>query len=143
MLSIKYECPDLEPILRPTCGCLIYQEQIMWILQVLGGFSTDQSDICRRALAKKQYSVIDKMRRQFVEGAVSTVSGYFTNRIYEDEANAIYDRLCEEAPYCFNKSHAAAFSLMIYDMAWLKYHFRPEFQDVIKKYKGLKSDILS
>jgi DNA polymerase III alpha subunit len=84
---ITYECPDLEPILGPTYGCLVYQEQVMRILQVLGGFSPEQSDLCRRALSKKQRSVIDRMRKQFVEGATSTVPGYFTKRIDEDMTN--------------------------------------------------------
>ena len=133
--SISYECPDMEFILGSTYGCLIYQEQVMWILQALGGFSPDQSDLCRRDLSKREYCFNSERRRQFVEGAVATGHGIFTTRIDEDTANAIYDRLCEDAPCCFNKAHVAAYSLMIYEIAWLKYYYGTEFQKVVEKYK--------
>lgn len=139
---ITYECPDLEPILDYTYGCLVYQEQVMWILQVLGGFSPEQSDLCRRALSKKQSSITEGMRKQFVEGATSTVPGYFANRIDEDTAVAIYDKLCYGAPYCFNKTHAVTETMMIYDMEWLNYYYSSEFQEAAEKYKDIKSDVL-
>lgn len=131
--SITYECPDLEPILDSTYGCLVYQEQVMQILQVLGGFSPEQSDFCLRALSKRQRSVTDEMRKQFVEGATSTVPGYFANRIDENTAGAIYDKLCYGAPYCFNKAHAVTEAMMIYDMVWLKYNYASEFEEASAK----------
>ena len=133
--SITYECPDLEPILEPTYGCLVYQEQVMRILQVLGEFSPEQSDFCRRALSKKQSSVIDRMKKQFAEGAISTVPGYFTNLIDEDTADAIFDKLSNGAPYCFNKAHAVTEAMKIYDMVWLKYYYSTEFREATEKYK--------
>ncbi len=138
--NISYECPDLESLLGSTYGCLIYQEQIMWILQILGGFTPEESDFGRRALSKKQQPVINIMREQFVDGATATIPGYFKSGITEDVANEIYDMLCKAAPCCFNKSHAAAFALLIYEMAWLKYYYKTEYEEATEKYKVVNSD---
>ena len=132
---INYECSELAPILSTTYGCVIYQEQVMRILQDIGGFSTEKSDLCRRDLSKRKSSTIGNMREDFVYGAISSKT------IGADTANTIFDELWDEARYCFNKSHVAAFSLMIYEMAWLKAYFRLEFMEAVEKYRGMKSDI--
>ncbi|ADL36494.1 DNA polymerase III-associated protein (plasmid) [Butyrivibrio proteoclasticus B316] len=133
---ITYECPELETILSTTYGCVIYQEQIMRILQDLGGFSPEKSDLCRRDLSKRKQFTIGEMREEFVYGATSS------KIVGMDVANAIFDMLWDKARYSFNKSHVAAFSLMIYEMAWLKLYYRSEFMEAAEKYRGIKSDIL-
>ncbi len=133
--NITYECPELEPILSTTYGCVIYQEQIMRILQEIGGFSPEKSDLCRRDLSKRKQSTLGEMREEFAYGATSS------KIVGVDAANAIFDMLWDKARYSFNKSHVAAFSLMIYEMAWLKVYFRSEFMETVKKYRGMKTEI--
>ncbi|SEL07233.1 DNA polymerase III alpha subunit [Pseudobutyrivibrio ruminis] len=132
---ITYECSELEPILHTTYGCVIYQEQVMLILQDIGGFSPEKSDLCRRLLSKRHHLAVEDYRVDFVNGAKEKTG------IVAPVANAIYEVLWDEARYCFNKSHIASFSLMIYEMAWLKVYFRSEFMEAVEKYRGLKSEI--
>ncbi|WP_044934419.1 hypothetical protein [Pseudobutyrivibrio sp. LB2011] len=132
---ITYECSELEPILLTTYGCVIYQEQVMRILQDIGGFSPEKSDLCRRLLSKRHHLAVEDMRVDFMNGAKEKTG------IDAPVANAIYEVLWDEARYCFNKSHVASFSLMIYEMAWLKVYFRSEFIKAVEKYRGLKSEI--
>ena len=132
---ITYECSELEPILRTTYGCVIYQEQVMRILQDIGGFSPEKSDLCRRLLSKRHHLAVEDYRVDFVNGAKEKTS------LDASTANAIYDVLWDKSRYCFNKAHVEAFSLMIYEMAWLKVYFRSEFMEAVEKYRGLKSEI--
>ncbi len=134
--NITYECQELEAILATTYGCVIYQEQIMRILQDIGGFSPEKSDLCRRDLSKRKQSTIGEMREDFVYGATTS------KIIGVDTANALFNELWDVARYSFNKSHVAAFSLMIYEMAWLKLHYAGEFKEASEKYKGMKSVVL-
>ncbi len=133
--NITYECQVLEAILATTYGCVIYQEQLMRILQDIGGFSPEKSDLCRRDLSKRMQSTLEEWREDFVNGATSS------KIIGTDTASAIFNELWDAARCSFNKSHVAAFSLMIYEMAWLKVHYRSEFMEAVEKYRGKKSDI--
>ena len=134
--NIFHDCPELKSILDSTYGFIVYQEQIMQILQKLGGFSPAQSDSERRNLGKRKLSDFEKRRDMFVKGSVEAqISGCTSKGISEDKANALYENLFDAARYCFNKSHAAAFSYLIYIMAWLKYYHRAAFLKVIENYK--------
>ncbi len=140
---ITYECLELEPILSESCGCVIYQEQIMQILQDLAGFSPEQSDLCRRALSKRAQDETEEYRKWFVEGSIeNNIPGCVAKGISEDVAEIVYKSLCNDAPRSFNKSHASCLAAMIYDMVWLKFHYGKEFQKALEKYKGMESDLL-
>lgn len=126
--SIRYECPGLEPILEPTYGCIVYQEQVMQIVRDLAGYSYGRSDILRRAMSKKKASVMEKERQSFVYGnKEEDVIGCINNNIPEDVANHIYDEMTDFAKYAFNKSHAAAYAVVSYQTAYLKYYYPVEF----------------
>ncbi|MDL2249227.1 DNA polymerase III subunit alpha [Lachnospiraceae bacterium OttesenSCG-928-J05] len=126
--EISYDCPELEPILEPTYGCIVYQEQVMQIVRDLAGFSMGRSDSLRRAMSKKKADVMNKERQAFVYGdEAENVPGCIANGIPEAVANKIYDDMIDFAKYAFNKSHAAAYAVVAYQTAWLKYYYPVEF----------------
>ena len=126
--SITYECPQLEPILSPTYGCIVYQEQVMQIVRDLAGYTMGRSDLVRRAMSKKKTAVMQKERQNFVYGnEAEGVKGCIANGIDEKTANHIYDEMIDFAKYAFNKSHAAAYAVVSYQTAYLKYYYPKEF----------------
>ncbi len=126
--SITYVCPELEPILEPTYGCIVYQEQVMQIVQSLAGYTMGQADNIRRAMSKKKQYVIDAERQNFVYGNEEEgIKGCIHNGISEKAANEIYDSMVDFAKYAFNKSHAAAYAVVSYQTAYLKYYYPVEF----------------
>ena len=126
--SITYDCPQLEPILAPTYGCIVYQEQVMQIVRDLAGYTLGRSDLLRRAMSKKKAAVMEKERKTFVYGDEETgVPGCIKNGIDEQTANKIYDEMIDFAKYAFNKSHAAAYAVVSYQTAWLKYYYPVEY----------------
>lgn len=125
---ITYDCPQLEPILAPTYGCIVYQEQVMQIVRDLAGYTLGRSDLLRRAMSKKKGDVMQKERQNFVYGnSQENVPGCIANGIDEKTANKIYDEMIDFAKYAFNKSHAAAYAVVSYQTAWLKYYYPVEF----------------
>jgi len=126
--SITYDCPQLEPILEPTYGCIVYQEQVMQIVRELGGYTLGRSDLLRRAMSKKKASVMAKERQIFIHGnEEEDIPGCIKNGIPEAVANKIYDDMTDFAKYAFNKSHAAAYAVVSYQTAYLKYYYPVEF----------------
>ncbi len=126
--SITYDCPELEPILDATYGCIVYQEQVMQIVRSLGGYTLGRSDMVRRAMSKKKASVMEKERQNFVYGNEDEgVPGCVNRGISEQVANKIYDEMIDFAKYAFNKSHAAAYAVVAYQTAFLKYYYPVEF----------------
>lgn len=126
--SVTYDCPQLEHILEPTYGCIVYQEQVMQIVRDLAGFTLGRSDLLRRAMSKKKADVMAKERRIFVYGDESEgIKGCIHNGIGEQVANKIYDEMTDFAQYAFNKSHAAAYAVVTYQTAYLKYYYTAEF----------------
>ncbi len=126
--KITYDCPQLEPILAPTYGCIVYQEQVMQIVRDLAGYTLGRSDLLRRAMSKKKADVMEKERQSFVYGNPDEgVPGCIANGISEKVANKIYDEMIDFAKYAFNKSHAAAYAVVSYQTAWLKYYYPVEF----------------
>ena len=126
--TITYDCPQLESILKPTYGCIVYQEQVMQIVRSLAGYTLGRSDLVRRAMSKKKASVMEKERQNFVYGnEAEGVPGCIVNGIEEKVANKIYDDMIDFAKYAFNKSHAAAYAVVSYQTAYLKYYYPVEF----------------
>lgn len=126
--SITYDCPQLEPILAPTYGCIVYQEQVMQIVRDLAGYTLGRSDLLRRAMSKKKGDVMQKERQNFVYGNPDEgVPGCIANGIDEKTANKIYDEMIDFAKYAFNKSHAAAYAVVSYQTAWLRCYYPVEF----------------
>ena len=126
--TIQYDCPQLEPILKPTYGCIVYQEQVMQIVRSLAGYTLGRSDLVRRAMSKKKAAVMEKERQNFVYGnEAEGVPGCIANGISEQTANKIYDDMTDFAKYAFNKSHAAAYAVVSYQTAFLKYYHPVEF----------------
>ena len=126
--AITYVCPQLEPILAPTYGCIVYQEQVMQIVQALAGYSMGQADNIRRAMSKKKQYVIDEERKSFVYGDEARgIRGCVGNGISEAAADSIYDSMVDFAKYAFNKSHAACYAVVSYQTAFLKYYYPVEF----------------
>ena len=126
--SIQYECPHLEPILAPTHGCIVYQEQVMQIVRDLAGYSYGRSDLVRRAMSKKKADVMEKERKNFVYGnPEEDVIGCVGNGIPEKVAHHIFDEMIDFAKYAFNKSHAAAYAVVSYQTAFLKCYYPVEF----------------
>ena len=126
--SVTYVCKELEPILEPTYGCIVYQEQVMQIVQKLAGYTMGQADNIRRAMSKKKQYVIDAERQNFVYCNEEQGSkGCIANGISEQAANQIYDSMVDFAKYAFNKSHAAAYAVVAYQTAYLKYYYPVEF----------------
>ncbi|RME88595.1 MAG: DNA polymerase III subunit alpha, partial [Candidatus Hydrogenedentota bacterium] len=120
IVKVKYPHPDLEPILKDTFGTIVYQEQIMLISQVVGGFSMSDADKLRKAMGKKKRDVMAKMKDQFLQGAKQ--KGYDAKF-----ANELFDNMAKFAEYGFNKSHSAAYGMITYQTAWLKAHYPVEF----------------
>ena len=120
MTKVKYMSPLLKPILDTTCGCIIYQEQVMQIFRALAGYSYGRADIVRRAMAKKKHVEMEKERVTFIEGCKK-------NGIPADDANALFDSMSSFASYAFNKSHAAAYAVVAYRTAYLKCHYPKEY----------------
>ena len=130
--KIRYMHPALEHILDVTYGCIIYQEQVMQIVRDLGGYSMGRSDIVRRAMGKKKADVMAKERENFINGIVDeagniVVAGCVRNGIPAKTAAEIFDEVAKFAGYGFNKSHAAAYAIIAYQTAWLKYYYPVEF----------------
>lgn len=126
--TVTYDTPLLKPILEQTYGCIVYQEQVMQIVQALAGYSLGRADLLRRAMSKKKAAVMEKERESFVYGnAEEGVPGCVNNGISEQTANKIYDEMIDFAKYAFNKSHAAAYAVVSYQTAWLKYYYPVEF----------------
>ena len=126
--DIHYDCPQLKPILEPTYGCIVYQEQVMQIVRDLAGYTLGRSDLVRRAMSKKKAAVMEKERQNFVYGNPEEgVPGCISRGIEEKTAHKIYDEMIDFAKYAFNKSHAAAYAIVSYQTAWLKYYYPVEF----------------
>ena len=126
--SITYDCPQLEPILKSTYGCIVYQEQVMQIVRDLAGYSLGRSDLLRRAMSKKKGDEMKRERQIFLYGDEgSDIPGCIKNGIDEKTANKIYDEMLDFANYAFNKSHAAAYAVVAYQTAWLKYYYPVEY----------------
>ena len=126
--TIVYDCPQMEPILRETYGCIVYQEQVMQIVRDLAGYTLGRSDLVRRAMSKKKADVMEKERKNFVYGnPEEKVPGCAASGISADVANKIYDSMIDFAKYAFNKSHAAAYAVVSFQTAWLKYYYPVEF----------------
>ncbi len=126
--AITYLCPELEPILAPTYGCIVYQEQVMQIVRDLGGYTLGRSDEVRRAMSKKKTAVMEKEREYFVYGNEElNIPGCVGNGISADVGNQIYDKMIDFAKYAFNKSHAAAYAVVSYQTAFLKYYYPVEY----------------
>lgn len=126
--EMTYVTPELESILEPTYGCIVYQEQVMQIVQKLAGYTMGQADNIRRAMSKKKQYVIDAGRKSFVYGDPEEgIKGCVANGITEAAANSIYDSMVDFAKYAFNKSHAAAYAVISVQTAWLKYYYPVEF----------------
>lgn len=126
--NIVYECKELEPILKPTYGCIVYQEQVMQIVRELAGYSYGRSDLVRRAMSKKKASVMEQERKNFVYGNKEEgILGCVGKGIPEKVANHIFDEMVDFAKYAFNKSHAAAYAIISYQTAYLKYYYPVEY----------------
>lgn len=126
--TISYDCEELEEILAPTYGCIVYQEQVMQIVMQLAGYTLGRSDLVRRAMSKKKGDVMAKERKNFVYGNPEEgVPGCIANGIDEQTANHIFDEMIDFAKYAFNKSHAAAYAVVAYQTAYLKYYYPVEF----------------
>ncbi|MCQ4936796.1 DNA polymerase III subunit alpha [Anaerotignum propionicum] len=125
--NIQYTHKSLEPILKNTYGCIVYQEQVMQIVRDLAGYSLGRSDLVRRAMSKKKASVMAEERKNFVYGVGDEVPGCVKNGIPAEVAEKIFDEMTDFAKYAFNKSHAACYAVVGYQTAWLKAHYPVEF----------------
>lgn len=126
--GVTYDCPQLEPILKPTYGCIVYQEQVMQIVRDLAGYSWGRSDLVRRAMSKKKAYVMEKERKNFIYGnEEENVKGCIKNGIDEKTAGKIYDEMIDFAKYAFNKSHAACYAVVSFQTAYLKTYYPVEF----------------
>ena len=126
--AVRYDCPQLEKILSPTYGCIVYQEQVMQIVMELAGYTLGRSDLVRRAMSKKKADVMLKERQNFVYGnEAEGVEGCIKRGIPENVANHIFDEMIDFAKYAFNKSHAAAYAVVSLQTAWLKCYYPVEF----------------
>ena len=127
--KIKYLHPLLEPILKVTNGCVVYQEQVMQICRSLAGYSYGRADLVRRAMAKKKHDVMEQERQYFLYGhqnpdGTQDCVGAVANGVSPEIANRIFDEMSDFASYAFNKSHAAAYAVVAYQTAYLKCHYR-------------------
>ena len=126
--EVRYECPQLETILKPTYGCMVYQEQVMQIVRDLAGYTWGRSDLVRRAMSKKKESVMKEERQNFVYGnEAEGIRGCVNNGISETVANHLFDEMMDFANYAFNKSHAACYAYVSFQTAWLKHYYPKEF----------------
>ncbi len=125
---VRYDTPQLEPILKSTYGCIIYQEQVINIVRELAGYSYGSADLLRRAMSKKKMHVMEEERQNFVYGnEEKNIPGCIRNGIDEKTANKIYDEMIDFARYAFNKSHAACYAVVTFQTAWLKCYYPVEF----------------
>ncbi len=130
--KVRYVIPELEPILKVTNGCIVYQEQVMQIVRRLAGYSYARADLVRRAMSKKKSDVMEKEREIFLHGCLDdegnvVVPGAIRNGIGEKEANIIFDQMIDFAKYAFNKSHATCYAKVAYETAYLKTHYTKEY----------------
>jgi len=119
-IPVEYPHPSLEPILKETYGVILYQEQVMQIASVMGGFSLGQADMLRRAMGHKEPEILQQNRETFVDGAVA-------NGVDDRTANYVFDLMVHFAGYGFNKSHSVCYGWIAWQTAYLKAHYRPEF----------------
>lgn len=129
---VKYDHPLLENILNVTYGCMVYQEQVMQIVRTLAGYSMGRADLVRRAMAKKKADIMKEERQNFIYGKTDengniVIEGAIRRGVDEQTANKIFDEMMDFASYAFNKSHAAAYAVIAYQTAWLKYYYPTEF----------------
>ena len=126
--KVVYDCPQLEAILKPTYGCIVYQEQVMQIVRDLAGYSWGRSDLVRRAMSKKKAYVMEQERKNFIYGNEEEgVKGCVNNGISKEIAGKIYDEMIDFAKYAFNKSHAACYAVVSFQTAYLKTYYPVEF----------------
>ena len=119
--SITYVCKELIPILEPTYGCIVYQEQVIEIFRKLAGYSLGQADMVRRAMSKKKEKDVQRERESFIHGDPKrNIAGCLSNGIPEAVAQSIYDEINDFAHYAFNKSHSLAYAIVAYQTAWFK-----------------------
>ncbi|MFI3230554.1 MAG: DNA polymerase III subunit alpha [bacterium] len=128
--NIKYDHKLLEPILKTTYGCIVYQEQVMQIAQDLAGYNLGQSDLLRRAMGKKKTSEMEKERKNFIYGS-EQIAGCLSNGISEGVASKIFDQMQDFAKYAFNKSHAASYAVISCQTAWIKAYYPLEFMSAL------------
>ena len=125
---VSYKHPSLEPILRGTYGCIVYQEQVIKIFQELAGYSLGQADMVRRAMSKKKAKDVEREREAFLHGdAARNIKGCVANGIPEKTAQAIYDEIYDFANYAFNKAHAVSYAVVAYQTAYFKCHYTREY----------------
>lgn len=143
--NVIYECPQLEPILAATYGCIVYQEQVMQIFQDCAGFSLGRADLVRRAMSKKKEKYLESQRKAFVYGNRKEfesgeddelVDGCVNRNISADIANKLFDKMLDFAKYAFNKSHAACYAVIAYQTAYLKKYYPLEFYAALFTYSG-------
>ncbi|MBR6045834.1 MAG: DNA polymerase III subunit alpha [Ruminococcus sp.] len=137
--KVTYKHPLLKEIMQETYGCLIYQEQVMQVFRTLAGFSYGQADLIRRAMAKKDHAALEKQRKAFIYGEDGKCTGCIANGVSEQIANEIFDDMTSFASYAFNKSHAAAYGIIAYRTAYLKYHFSKEYMAALMTVTLLES----
>ena len=126
--KVTYKCPELEPILKVTYGCIVYQEQVIEIFRQLGGYTMGQADNIRRAISKKKMNVIEAERKVFVYGdAEKGIAGCIANGISESVAQSLYDEIVAFANYAFNKAHAVCYAVVAYQTAYLKCHYPRQY----------------
>ena len=126
--KISYKTPHLEPILKVTYGCIVYQEQVIEIFKSLGGYTTGQADNIRRAISKKKMKVIEAERKVFVYGdEAQCIPGCIRNGVSETAAQSIYDEIVDFANYAFNKAHAVCYAVVAYQTAYLKAHYPQQY----------------
>ena len=145
--DVTYVDPRLEPVLNYTYGVIVYQEQVMKIVQVLAGYTLARADAVRKMMGKKKLKDLQKEREVFVNGCPSilgkpAVKGCVANGVSAEVANALWDKMEKFGSYAFNKSHAAAYSYVTYQTAYMKYYYRPEFLTAILNNRISKSDDL-
>ena len=126
--KVTYKCPQLEPILKVTYGCIVYQEQVIEIFRSLGGYTMGQADNIRRAISKKKMKIIEEERKVFVYGdKAKNIPGCVANGIREEVAQSLYDEIVAFANYAFNKAHAVCYAVVSYQTAYLKCHYPREY----------------
>ena len=126
--KVTYKCPELEPILKVTYGCIVYQEQVIEIFRQLGGYTMGQADNIRRAISKKKMKVIEAERKVFVYGdRDKNIAGCVANGIRESVAQSLYDEIVAFANYAFNKAHAVCYAVVAYQTAYLKCHYPRQY----------------
>ena len=126
--KVTYKCPQLEPILKVTYGCIVYQEQVIEIFRQLGGYTMGQADNIRRAISKKKMKTIEAERKVFVYGdPEKNIPGCIANGISEQVAQSLYDEIVAFANYAFNKAHAVCYAVVAYQTAYLKCHYPKQY----------------